>query len=121
MRVGIALAALCAVAVQCLAAGVADAPPNTWVKIEESETGGRHSPAFFHVPELQRFVVIAGVAHGPEQFVVEEFDPAADKWANAYPKGAPEGYQPEGGPTKAPPPRRIEEAEWFVRLVGSGQ
>jgi len=82
---------------------LADAPANAWVKVEWSETGGRHSPAFFYVPELKRFVLASGVPIGGEHFVVEEFDLASGKWINAYPQGAPASYQPESGPTKAPP------------------
>jgi len=70
------------------AGALADAPANTWVKVESSETGGRYSPAFFYVPELKRFVLAGGIPCGGEKPVAaregEEREAARGRRAFAW-------------------------------------
>ena len=77
------------------------APANEWVKIHESETGGRWSPVWLRLPS-GRFLHTLGVGGWPLHWDNEEYDLAANKFVNVYPRGAPEGYAPAEGPTRAP-------------------
>lgn len=77
------------------------APANTWVKILQTETGGRDQPAFVYAGKLGRFVIATGMqATGgptPRHYDVEELDLAACQWTNAYPPGLAAG-RPVTGP-----------------------
>jgi hypothetical protein len=79
---------------------ISGAPPNEWVKIHESETGGRSAPVWTWVPDLDRFVLTSGSGGWPLHWDNEEFDLASGKFVNAYPRGAPENYAPAEGPTR---------------------
>ncbi|MCX7806477.1 MAG: kelch motif-containing protein, partial [Planctomycetota bacterium] len=99
-----------------------DAPPNTWVRLAEEQTGARAWPMFHFDPAGGRFVTSGGVPKGPAHFDTETFDPAEGRWRNAYPAGAP--YGNESGPSDAPgvPFRENElplkaDANGVVRLV----
>ncbi|MCX7590427.1 MAG: kelch repeat-containing protein, partial [Kiritimatiellae bacterium] len=88
-----------------LVAKVSTARPNTWVKIHESETGGRNSPIFFYEPSLKKFVLTGGTpggnyANARRHFETEMFDPETCTWINAYPPSAP--YKNVTGETDAP-------------------
>ena len=78
-----------------------DAPPNTWVKVCESKTGGRNSPLFVYVPGIKKFVLASGMqttgGEPPRHYDTEEFDLASGKWINAYPPAMAAG-RPESGP-----------------------
>ncbi len=83
-------------------AGLANAQPNTWVKLVDSKTGGRQQPLFLYASGIKRFVLAGGSQGGgydmiPRHYDTEEFDLAQAKWLNAYPAGL-EKDRPESGP-----------------------
>jgi len=82
-------------------AAIADAPANTWVKVQETETGGREQPAFLYAPNIRKFVLATGMQSRdgvrPRHYDTEEFDIATGKWINAYPPSVAAG-RPESGP-----------------------
>lgn len=80
----------------------AAAPPNTWIKLDVSKTGGRRQPLFLYASGLKKFILAGGVqgsGYGTiaRHYDTEEFDLAAVKWANAYPAGLEQG-RPASGP-----------------------
>lgn len=81
---------------------------NTWTRIEDIDTGGRHAPILVYAPRLARFVLAGGAPGGHygdavPHYNTEMFDLGTFRWTNAYPDDAPAGYAPESGPTGAPP------------------
>ncbi len=76
------------------------AAPNTWVEVCREKTGYRTVAMFVHAPKLGKFVLSGGNIGKDRHFETELFDPAACKWTNAYPQGAP--YKKASGPTDAP-------------------
>lgn len=78
-----------------------DTPANTWVKVVESNSGGREQPVFVYAPRIKRFVTAAGMQHyggeRPRHYDTEEFDLGLRKWFNAYPPGR-EKDRPASGP-----------------------
>ncbi len=81
-------------------ADLSAAPPNTWVKIHEAETGGREQPIFVYADNIRKFVLATGMqAYGgnvPRHYDVEEFDLASHRWSNAYPSNFGEDRPPSG-------------------------
>jgi RNA polymerase sigma factor (sigma-70 family) len=77
------------------------APVNEWVKIHESKTGARWTPLWLRLPN-GKFLHTLGVGGWPLHWDNEEYDLATNKFANVYPQGAPAGYAPAEGPSKAP-------------------
>ncbi len=82
-----------------------DAEPNTWVKIDEVDSGGRNSPIFFYDPHQEGIFLIGGTPGGVygrarRHFEVEFFNPATGQWANVYPPDAP--WEAATGVTDAP-------------------
>lgn len=76
---------------------LAEAPPNTWVRLATEATGARMRPVFYFEPALKKFVVSGGEAFKEAHADTEYFDPATNAWTNVYPPGAP--YKTERGPT----------------------
>ncbi|MFO7900594.1 MAG: kelch repeat-containing protein, partial [Planctomycetota bacterium] len=93
---------------------VKDAPPNTWVALNETKTSRRESPIFAYAPTIGRFVRAGGGLHYKKshfyyRYDTEHFDPTKLTWTNAYPEGRGEG-RPESG--------RIEPKGWNLKQTG---
>jgi hypothetical protein len=102
-------------AVPATGVSLADAPLNTWVKLEETKTGGRVQPVFLYAGGIKKFILAAGMqATGgtpPRHYDTEEFDPAAGKWLNAYPAAVAAG-RPESGPVGEDYSKAREKQGW---------
>lgn len=102
----LAVVILAADAASCRAQDrLAEAAPNSWVKLAVDETGFRNRPLFYFDPHVKAFVVSGGEQSKDAHADTEHFDRAASVWRNAFPAGAT--VRPERGPAPGVP------GEWY--------
>jgi len=80
---------------------IANAPPNTWIKLADEPTGFRNRPLFYYDPNVKKFVASGGEAAKDAHADTEQFDLASGIWTNTYPPGGPE--LPAHGPSPTIP------------------